>query len=189
MNIALTGKFRAGKDAVAKYLVEKYGYTRFAFGDELKRLAHEIYPWVPREPKPRKLYQFMNKMREFDRDVWVKHCFNRIERINCSSIVITDVRQQNELDRCRAEGFIIIRVSAPDHIRIERARVAGDSFDEATLNHKTEHYVDSLQVDFDIDNSGTLDELHAQIDRMMKVLVSGESGAFGNDCPNGQCDV
>lgn len=52
-NIALTGKLRAGKDTVAEYLMERYGYARYAFGDGVKDDFHRENPAVPRHPKPR----------------------------------------------------------------------------------------------------------------------------------------
>lgn len=56
-NVGLLGKLRSGKDQVAAYLTSNYGYTRFAFGDELKDDFHRTYPDIPREPKPRAGYQ------------------------------------------------------------------------------------------------------------------------------------
>lgn len=179
MNIALTGKLRSGKDAAAAYLCEKYGYTRFAFGDELKRYANEIFGVEARQ-KPRELYQsFGQWCRQRDPDVWVRKCFDDIrwhednygrdEYIpQCPPpVVITDLRQPNEYGRCRAEGYVIIRVNCPDGIRLQRATDAGDAFTAADLAHETEQHVDSFAVDYEVDNSGSLAELHAQIDAIM----------------------
>jgi dephospho-CoA kinase len=191
MNIALTGKMRAGKDSVAEYLTQKYGYTRFAFGDELKRYAHELFGESPN--KPRELYQWFGQtMRERDPDIWTRKCFDNItpstdmyapitaeyERLFKREapeglrfrVVISDLRQPNEYARCRAENYVIVGVSCPDDIRLERARAAGDSFTSADLAHETESHVDTFAVDYEINNGGTLAELHAQIDRMMTWL-------------------
>lgn len=185
MKIGLCGKLRAGKDAVAAYLVGQYGFTRFAFGDALKEYAHALYD-IPREPKPRDLYQRFGQLaRQIDPDVWVKACFRDIDRKRAIDDayysatwndharqpfrpVITDLRQPNEIVRCRAEGYTIIRVEAPLEVRIDRAKAAGDAFDLAALEHDTETALDGYTADFTIDNSGTLAELHAQID----VIVS-----------------
>lgn len=191
-DVAITGKFRSGKNAVADYLTEKYGYTQFAFGDELKRYAHELFN-VDASAKPRDLYQWFGQtMRSRDPDIWVRKCFDYIEHRrgvmgayfdapwNAHArtqfrAVITDLRQPNEYERCLAEGFVIIRVSAPDEIRLARARAAGDNFDESTLNHETERHVDLFYVDYEIDNSGTIAELHAQIDAIMAKISGGEA--------------
>jgi dephospho-CoA kinase len=185
--IALCGQLRAGKDAAAEYLVRQYGYTRFAFGDELKRYSHELFGGNPAE-KPRELYQWFGQtMRERDPDIWLRKCFENItdwntlwrlsEAENKLSYsprelspflpVITDLRQPNEHERCRAEGYVIIRVTAPESIRLERARQAGDAFTAESLTHDTESHIAGFVVDYEVENAGTLAELYAQIDAIM----------------------
>lgn len=172
-NIALTGSMRSGKSAVAAYLREKYGYTEFAFGDELKADFHRRYPEIPRDPKPRKCYQTHGQLvREYvDEDVWVRKCFAEIKREYYANIpfraVISDVRQLNEYERCRAEGYVIIRVTAPDSVRIQRAIDAKDTFNYADLAHETESHVSSFVVDYEIENSGSLAELYTKVDEVM----------------------
>lgn len=182
MNIALTGRLRSGKDSVGNYLCTRYGYTRFAFGDELKRYAHELFGEPAPGTKPRELYQWFGQaMRQRDPDVWVRKCFEAITDTYADFIdfpweydnkpfraVISDLRQPNEFTRCRSEGYVIIRVNCPDHIRLERARAAGDVFDESTLAHETESHISGFDVDYEITNDGTLDELYAQIDAIME---------------------
>lgn len=186
-NVAITGKLRSGKNAVADYLTEKYGYTQFAFGDELKRYAHELFN-VDASAKPRELYQWFGQtMRSRDPDIWVRKCFDYIEHRrgvmdayfdapwNAHArtqlrAVITDLRQPNEYERCLSEGYVIIRVSAPDDVRLARARDAGDNFDESTLNHETESHTDGFDVDYEIINDRSLAELYAQIDEVMTSL-------------------
>lgn len=183
MNIALTGKFRSGKDAVAHHLALEHGYTQFAFGDELKRYYHELFGDA--EEKPREGYQwFGQNMRERDPNIWVRKCFDDIVERQRSiaakyanggrwgatppfRVVISDLRQPNEFDRCRAEGYTIIRVNCPDELRIERARAAGDAFKPEDLTHDTEQHVDTFAVDYEVQNDGTLDELYAQIDAII----------------------
>ncbi|MFD6934594.1 hypothetical protein ACFWAP_00365 [Streptomyces goshikiensis] len=45
--IALGGYCGAGKDSVAKILVEKYGYHRIAFADALRKVLLEMNPLIP----------------------------------------------------------------------------------------------------------------------------------------------
>jgi dephospho-CoA kinase len=110
VNIALTGKLRSGKDTLAAYLTEKYGYTRFAFGDELKRYANELFDVEP-GAKPRELLQWFGQaMRERAPDVWVRKCFDKIAMYEIDAIrheepliraVITDLRQPSEFGGLR----------------------------------------------------------------------------------------
>lgn len=170
-NIALTGRLRSGKDTVAAYLVEKYGYTRVAFGDELKRHYHELFGET--DTKPREGYQWFGQtMRERDSDIWTRKCFERIDwDEDATAIVISDIRQPNEFSAVKERGYVVIRVNASEGIRVNRAVHSSDTFNYADLKHDTESHVDTFEVDYDVFNVGSLDELHAQIGAVMEVLA------------------
>lgn len=174
IRIALTGRQRAGKDAAATHLIYKYGMDRLAFGDKLKILAHEIFPWVGRDEKPRDLYLFMNSMRDYDKGVWIKHVDRMYEHFtdkkSCNGVVITDVRQQNEFDWCKENGFTIVRITSPYEERKFRAESSGDRFKEEDLEHKTEQETDGFDVDYEVNNDGSMDDLWAKMD-----VVIGET--------------
>jgi dephospho-CoA kinase len=181
--IALTGKFRSGKDSVGHHLYIKYGFDRVAFGDELKRQAHTAFPWISELNKPRSLYQqYGQLMRQIDPDIWIKHAERAIKgtidfRVNCGKerigIVLTDVRQLNEIDWCRRNGFTIVRVTAPDEHRLARATAEGDTFTKAELAHETEQHVDKFIVDFEIVNDGSVSDLKEKMDEVMVMLERG----------------
>jgi dephospho-CoA kinase len=183
-NIAITGELRSGKDMVAEYLARHHGYTRFAFGDELKRYYHELFG--PPETKPREGYQTLGQFcRERDPDIWVRKCFEAMARKERQDdvyhsmpwnewsrvpfrAVISDLRQPNEFSRCRSEGYVIIRVTAPEALRIDRAIKSGDTFNLRDLTHDTESHARSFDVDYEIVNDGTLAELYAKVDAIMR---------------------
>lgn len=179
--IALTGKLRSGKDAVANRLYIRAMFDRIAFGDKLKELYHATLPWVPEHPKPRAGYQaFGQDMRRlYGEDIWIKHVERTVEAsINFRKrlddhigIVITDLRQPNELEWARANGFTIVRVTAPEADRLSRAQLAGDSFDAKDLSHDTEQHVDGFEVDYEIVNDGTIDELYAKVDALLTEIA------------------
>jgi hypothetical protein len=183
IKLAICGKLRSGKDTASQYLTLFYDFHPFAFADPLKRYLHEIFPHVPREPKPRALYQaFGQKLREIDPDVWINLTMRQIDdylRLHpceCGGsalkprVVVTDCRQQNEYDRLRTEGFVFVRINADDELRIKRALEAGDDFTVHDLAHETELLVDSFDVDYEVDNNGTTTELYAQLDVIMTAL-------------------
>jgi dephospho-CoA kinase len=180
VKIALTGKMRSGKDTVANHLYISHRFDRVAFGNELKRTVDEVFPWRKGRAKPRALLQqYGQLMRQIDPDVWIKHAERAVKgaidfNVNTGAekvgVVVTDVRQQNEVDWCRANGFTIIRVTAPDEDRIARAKIAGDDFNEADLEHETESHIDGFAVDFEIHNDGSVDELKAQIDAILEAI-------------------
>jgi dephospho-CoA kinase len=176
------GRMRSGKDVAAAYLAQQYGYTQFAFGDELKRYAHELFGEPAPGTKPRELYQWFGQtMRERDPDVWVRKCLEFIAAFKREidsgahtlrpNVVISDCRQPNEYAALKAAGYVFIRVECPDHLRIQRAIDAGDTFTAANLAHDTETALDGYSADFTVHNDGTLDELYAQIDEIAAYLT------------------
>ncbi|MNW51848.1 hypothetical protein D3C74_293440 [compost metagenome] len=180
-NIGLIGKLRAGKDEAARYLAAKYGYTRFAFGNELKRYAHELFGEPAPGTKPRELYQWLGQaMRERDPDVWVRKCLEFIAAFKREidngaqtpwpNVVITDVRQPNEYHALKAAGYTLIRVEAPEALRIHRAIESGDTFNLRDLTHDTETALDGFAADFTVVNDAGLAELYAQVDEIIAYL-------------------
>jgi dephospho-CoA kinase len=180
IKLALCGRLRSGKDMVGNHLYIKYGFSTVAFGDALKKNAHDVFPWIYEWNKPRALYQqFGQLMRQIEPDVWIKHAeravngaidFNVNTGADKVGVVITDLRQPNEYAWARANGFTIIRVTAPDEERLWRAKLAGDDFNEADLEHETESHIDGFAVDYTIENNGTVDDLKAQIDEIMEEI-------------------
>ena len=49
MKIAFMGISGSGKDFLANYLINNHGFTRLSFSDQLKKLAHYIYPWFEKD--------------------------------------------------------------------------------------------------------------------------------------------
>ena len=181
IKLALCGRMRSGKDAIAEYLVANYGFKRFAFGDWIRKICYALYPKQFADSKPRALLQQFGQMaRKFDEDVWIKRTLTDIEiegshlkyRKSPLCPVISDLRQPNEYDALKREGFVIIRVTAPEDVRIQRMLAAGDAFNPEDLVHDTEQYVDSFVVDYEITNDGTLEELFTQVDRIMAELLA-----------------
>jgi dephospho-CoA kinase len=172
IKIALTGRLRAGKDTAAGYLALYYDFTPYAFGDELKESFHRAFPNVPGLPKPRNFYQkFGQWAREvMGADIWITHCLGKIERYKSERVLITDLRQLNEYSALREAGYTIIRITAPESLRIKRALDAGDDFTVHDLVHETELNVDSFEVDYRVINAGDTLALTKQLDAIMKEL-------------------
>jgi dephospho-CoA kinase len=186
IKLALCGKLRSGKSLVAGYLSLMHDFQPFAFGDALKNSFHRAFPQIPRQPKPRAYYQSFGQWARatIDENVWVDATMRKVDEYlahnQCNDrlrILIEDVRQQNEYDRLKREGFVFVRITAPDELRLERARKVGDDFAEADLTHETELLVDTFAVDYEIVNDGTVDELCAKMDTIVREIK--RKGAIG----------
>lgn len=173
--ILLVGKLRSGKSTIAKYLVQQHGFAEYAFGDELKRFANEIFaisPVMRGNGKPRAIYQRFGELcREIDPLIWVRYVDAKITAETVArGIVVSDGRQPHEVEWARAKGFVVVRVTAPDAVRIARAKRLGDRFNAENLAHDTEQHVDRFEVDYEIINDGSLDDLKRKVDEMLQII-------------------
>jgi hypothetical protein len=164
--IGLAGKIRSGKDTVADYLGDKYKFKAFAFANGIKQVCCMLDLEPTDGRKPRALYQGIGQdVRKYDPDVWVNYLFKRVNQLDPeTNIVVTDVRQPNEVNALREKGFVIIKVEADEEIRLERARVKDDYFTLEDLNHETETAVDTLDVDFTLFNNLGFEDLYQTVD-------------------------
>jgi dephospho-CoA kinase len=180
IKIALCGKLRSGKSIIGNHLYIKYNFSEVAFGDALKKNAHAVFPWIYEWNKPRALYQqFGQLMRQIEPDVWIKHAEQAVKgaidfRVNTGAervgVVITDLRQPNEYEWARANGFTIIRVTAPDEDRIARAIAANDDFTVHDLTHETELAIETFEVDHEVINDGSVDDLKRKVDEILEEI-------------------
>lgn len=188
MKIALFGKIRSGKDTVGKILIEEYGFNRYAFGDGIGNIIKEYFPEAWAGGKPREHYQFIGQqLRELDSNVWVNYLLHNIKKDEeilrfkygynkPYKVVVTDGRQINEAEKLQEQGYLIIKVTCPEEIRIERMKRAGDVFTPESLKHDTELQVDLIKPDIEIDNSGTIEGLRYIIKQIVKEYGRGELG-------------
>src|SRR4051812_40937236 len=119
--IGLLGKKGAGKDTLARYLTNDYGFQRLAFADSLKDLAYDFNPildfdritldhirlrdlvdemgWdgAKQLPVVRRLLQRLGEgfRQHAGQDVWVRALAHRAAYV-AEPVVITDVRRHNE---------------------------------------------------------------------------------------------
>lgn len=173
MKIALVGKMRAGKDQLASYLIDKHNFKKFAFADGITEIIEKYYPNESKKGKPRHHYQHIGQaLRELDTEVWINYLYQRVaeyeKECGPSNIIITDVRQENEVESLKAHGYLVIKVSCDDEIRIKRIIESGDNFSPESFLHDTERQVDKAVPHIEIRNEGTLQELYLHAEGIIK---------------------
>lgn len=187
MIVALTGFARAGKDSVGDCLVGRHGFHRVSFAHRLKAMALELdplleveadldtVPYTARLSKIVEIYGGLDKAKELPAvrrflqdfgvgarkhlglNVWVDAALNHLDPHD--DIVVTDCRFRNEAEAVKAKHGKIIRVTRPG---------VG-----AVNGHVSEHDLADWPVDATIANDGTLDDLAAQVDDLMRNLKVG----------------
>lgn len=179
MRIALCAKMRSGKDTVADLLVDEHNYVEF----KLSRGISDVVKMLDLDKnagKNRSLYQGIGQyMRTFDKDVWCNRTWRDIDRFNklvlatfpeahTDNIVVSDIRQQNEVDFFREKGFVIVKIDSSDENRYERVIESGDIMSEEDFYHETEKSVDEIVADYTITNDGTLDDLRDEVVKLIE---------------------
>ncbi len=167
MRLLLIGKAGAGKDTVADYLVEKYGFQRYAFADKLKEIVKDLWPDAFKDGKPRKLLQDVGtKMREIDKDVWVNYVMRQIG--NKDRVVISDCRLMNEYEMAVGRGFIPVLVQCDEKVRLERLQKRdGYILSREEASHESETELAEMVPVYFLDNSASREILLNDVDFML----------------------
>ena len=191
--IGTMGLARSGKDTVGKMLAEELfntsgrKFTLMAYATELKNKCQRLFDlsyeqlWGDqkevedhRYPKgqggfwsAREILQFYGTdcMRAIDNDVWVKALFKIIREKKFTDVIITDVRFPNEIYPIKEDGGYIVRVESS---RSRTKNVHGKTHSsETSLNGCSD-------VDFNIINDGSFDELRASVKNVVEFIKVNE---------------
>lgn len=196
IKVALCGGVRVGKDTAAEYFEDYLNMVTFSFGYDLKKEFHEAFPHIPKDPKPVRGYQLFGDLMRYvyGENYWVDKCFNRVEKQRSMAKnysqpwvaeengispyegpsfnpLITDVRLPAEAKRCKEEGYFVVRIVSPLEQRKERMRKEGDLFNDDVFTSEAEKYIDSLDVDYEIVNDGTLEDFKAKLSVAVEKIV------------------
>ena len=170
LKVAITGKMRSGKDTLAGWFIEK-GVAPFTFKMGIEEIVDKYFPTAKHHGKPRRHYQHIGQqLRVLDSNVWINYTLLTIDKYldkypakaRKYGVMITDLRQPNEYEALKKEGYIIIKVECADEERLRRMEQAGDVFSAEDLKHETERNVDLITPDYFIDNNGSKKDLYIQ---------------------------
>lgn len=172
--IGITGLARSGKDSIGAYLQTAHGFERYAFAGPIKAgirvmfgldgrhtdgLLKEIPTARLKGKSPRQVMQTLGT--EWGRQhvaptIWTDLGLEKWRgmRDEGRSLVITDVRFENEAHEIRRGGGVVLHVVRPN-----AANVAA---------HSSEAGVEFKQGDFAVCNSGTLAELFQQVEGVLE---------------------
>ena len=169
--IGLVGRAGAGKTFIANYLVEKYGFKRLSFADQLKHMlisagmiTHEE-AYVEKTEHSRWLLQKIGTdifRKQVDDLFWVKRMSVAVKRFLDAGtrVVIDDIRFPNEAALVRAypKDRCMVSVQRSDHVDAT-----------AGTEHDSEALVETIDCDkIFLAGSGETDKLLWLTDVMMK---------------------
>lgn len=174
--IGLTGLIGSGKDEVANYLVEHYGFHSISTGDlvraELKKLEKEIN---------RENQQWLGAMKKKgQQDYWPSQVIKKIIDENWSYAIFNGLRFKIDYTASKKEfgdKFIVARICANKKIRLERLierNRPGDPKNLDDLNKQEEGEFRNFDLkyifrkrDYCITNNDGLESLYKKIDAFM----------------------
>jgi len=149
MKIAITGKMCYGKTTIANLIKSMISeYEIFSFGRKVKEIAKDLFNM---QTKDRTLLTSIGtKMREIDPDVWANYTINQcLQKEYC---IIDDLRYQNELEACLKNDFVIIELTLPLEVQMERIKKVYPENYQDHYNNMC-HISEKGRLNIDLDNS------------------------------------
>ncbi len=173
--IGITGKAGSGKDTFASFLEQYASIERYSFAGPLKDACCLLFGWTrhqvdhDREFKdridprwgfsPRRAMQLMGTEygRELLRDdLWVHMAEVRLKETTAPTMVVTDVRFENEAEWVRKSGGTLVHIVRYDCKQVE--------------DHASEAGVSMKDGDIVISNLGTIRHLEMMAENLATTL-------------------
>ena len=185
MIIGITGTNGAGKGTVVDYLVEQKGFTHYSVREEI---TAEILRRGLEVNRPN-LNEVATDLRKNNAPEYFTTVFlAQAERDGVTDAIIESIRNPKEAENIKAHGGFMLVVDADEHIRYERITSRGSATDSVSFEEFKAHearemtsenpddpsYMDIGAVirmaDAVVENNGSLEELHAQVDAALARL-------------------
>ncbi len=174
--LALCGRMRSGKDSIADYLIEEFGYKKLSFAQALKEEVSKAVGCTVEEMNEEPLRSQIRPVlqvwgTEFRRsqnpDYWVAKLRDKITDIlEVAPYVVTDVRFLNEISMLRNFGFLVVNVDMDYDDVVDFLMALGKSESVAIdlLSHPSENEWQKAEFDVVVDSvMGDLPNLFSQI--------------------------
>lgn len=181
MIIGITGSFGAGKGTVVEYLIDK-GYKHFSAREFLTEEILRRGMSVDRDS----MIAVANDLRsQYGPTYVIQTLFGRA-LVYGGDAVVESVRAVAEVRYIKEHGGVVLGVDADQRIRYERTTKRGSETDRVTLEQwldqerretnpddpTKQNIFGALQEsDFIVHNNGTLEELHIQIEDVLKKIT------------------
>lgn len=179
----IAGEIGSGKTSIAKYLQKKYQAKLFSFSGMLRDILHRLYLEETRS----NIQTLSTILRQsFSEDIMSKVIAKDIELAPAKLIVAEAIRRPSDIVYLKQlPRFFVIAVRADVSKRFERLTARSENADDQTKTWKefqkeaeqeSEQKIQEIakQADFTIDNNGSLEELHQQVDMIMQKILNTE---------------
>lgn len=174
--VLIGGKAGVGKTTAAKYLYSALKFYEIqgirlyhtAFAYPIKELATIHFNWDgKKDERGRRLLQVIGTEagRVYDENLWIKKLEERIysQIFPYNFVFVDDWRYPNERDYFKENTFYeVTTIGITRDIKLE----------EELSSHLSENSLDMSEMDFVIDNNGTIENLNNKLDNIYRYLTS-----------------
>lgn len=180
--IGIAGTIGSGKGTVVEYLTQCKDFAHYSSSGTLVELLEERGEFVDRDAMNR----IADELRANRPGGVLAINLERAQKDKHDHVILEAIHSSGEADCVRAAGGIILGVDADVKIRYDRVSQRGTvkddiSFEKFLEQHQREdkgsgdaHKSNILEVietaDYTVTNDGTLEELHAQLDEIVKQI-------------------
>ena len=177
--LAIIGESAAGKETVVQYIKKKLNnkIKIIKFSDSLTEALSIFLKDIKREDQQ---WLINGLRRRFGQDILSKAVEKKLEKIKKGVIVLDGIRVFAEEEMIKRQKGKIIYVVAPMKVRWQRVIRRNEkkddsaSFEKFKEMHKSPSELEipiiGQRADFKIDNSGNVESLYKQVDKMIKDL-------------------
>lgn len=178
--IGVCGRRRCGKDTIANYMCNKYGFVNKKIAHDLKHVVQFLFDFTDQQIEsdekdicddhwnipPRKALQFIGtdmmqyRLQEIlphiGRSFWIKSFIKKNLHNNNQPLVISDLRFPHEYEELKKYNIFVIRVDRPVL-----------NIDIGVDEHLSEKEYTQIPADMTVTNDGTLEDLYKKIDNIL----------------------
>lgn len=176
--IAIIGAIGSGKSAAADFFVKK-GFKSITIGNILRGIA-KAKKINPSRKNLRKLQEELRK--KYGEEFLVKKAISEVEKKG-KNIVLDGLRTPQDVLTAKKNNFIIINIIAPLEIRYKRVKSrARKDEKKITMGEFKKKELEEIKLfnldktfslaDYIVNNSGSLEELHKNLNLILKKVKS-----------------
>lgn len=177
--LGLAGEIASGKGTVAKYIIERYSGSSHRFSTMLRDILQRIYFPDSRE-NMQKLSTILRQ--NFGEDALAKVIAEDVKKDMLEVIAVDGVRRPADIKYLQEiPGFKLVYIETSIENRFGRIKKRGENPDDATKTLKqfkkdqegeADAKIRSMKdhADFVIDNNGSYEDLHKQLNEIIKKL-------------------
>lgn len=158
---ALIGKSGAGKSTAAAMIAELHGARRVSTGAICRQISSLL---IGNEDKA-STQKVDDALLTIDESIFLKAALRGIA--DSDAICVDSLRFKSDLQIARERGFYVIRIFAPDDVRVQRLKDRGQSFDlDVDGRHRSETELDDADVDLVILNDGSQQSMRTAVENI-----------------------